>query len=524
MMAGAKLILLGLCLILGGFTVSAGVSVKDTQILILGAGPAGLRAADKLLENGITDFIILDGNDRIGGLTERLADIGGVTVNTGEIFIWNEEVEGLRAQGLSLQQITWGTEVRNDRNEDITDDYNTRWEEMDAARTAVNEDISPAILARQRPDISAKTAMAMKGWLATTPLDKVTQWFDFQYDVAVAIEDMSVLGPYQQDLLTEVEVDWYFVTDYANGPNAELKERLTDEQVQLNTFVIKVDQSAGGEKVVVTALDSDDVSHEYHADYVISTLSIGVLQHDRVEFTPPLPEWKLEQICRFQSSVIENIYLKFASKFWGDSEWILHASDEDLAGNGLFWPAFLNLDREGFHPGSGILVASLSKEEAVRVDGLTDEKIMEEIVQVLGLMYGEENVSELEEIKYSLLINNPNFYGDFSTYPVPANIPQDLHQRMGARVDRVFFADETASAVNIGRQIGNEEEAERAVDEIMECIAGECAAEYEPTPYWGMPQCEKEDGGELYGCVKILKKEGKTRKAHHHDHETPVSD
>lgn len=33
-----------------------------------------------------------------------------------------------------------------------------------------------------------------------------------------------------------------------------------------------------------------------HADYALCTFSLGVLQHDDVQFTPPLPAWKQEAI------------------------------------------------------------------------------------------------------------------------------------------------------------------------------------------------------------------------------------
>ena len=40
---------------------------KKCQILIIGAGMAGLAAANHLLKNGISDFLILEARNRIGG-------------------------------------------------------------------------------------------------------------------------------------------------------------------------------------------------------------------------------------------------------------------------------------------------------------------------------------------------------------------------------------------------------------------------------------------------------------------------
>lgn len=322
------------------------------------------------------------------------------------------------------------------------------------------------------------------------------------------MEDVSMAGELTQYLRTEVEASWYFITDFADGFYPVLRtELINGSHVEFQMDVASVDQS--GEKVLVTAMKDDQEGgnsepHVYAADYVISTLSVGVLQHGLV-FEPPLPEWKTEQIYRFQSSTASSIYLKFASKFWEDSEWILHASDREI-GQAEYWPAFLNLDKDGFHPGSSILVAALSKAEAVRVESLTEEQVKEEVMGVLRLMYGEENVSELEEIKYDHVTGAPH-YGTFETWPVDVTNPPDLHRRMGARVGKVFFADQAGSEVHLGRQLGGEEEAERVVGEILECMKGECPPEYSPVPYL---QCT--DDSDLYGCVKVLKKEGKTRK------------
>ena len=41
--------------------------VKEAQIIIIGAGPSGIAAASRLLENGIDNIVILEAENRIGG-------------------------------------------------------------------------------------------------------------------------------------------------------------------------------------------------------------------------------------------------------------------------------------------------------------------------------------------------------------------------------------------------------------------------------------------------------------------------
>ena len=40
---------------------------KDPRIIIIGAGPSGIAAASKLLENGFKNVTVLEAEDRIGG-------------------------------------------------------------------------------------------------------------------------------------------------------------------------------------------------------------------------------------------------------------------------------------------------------------------------------------------------------------------------------------------------------------------------------------------------------------------------
>lgn len=61
--------------------------IKNPKILIIGAGASGLAAATKLYENGLTNFKILEAEDRIGGRIHSvpfgrgLVDLGGQWVH-----------------------------------------------------------------------------------------------------------------------------------------------------------------------------------------------------------------------------------------------------------------------------------------------------------------------------------------------------------------------------------------------------------------------------------------------------------
>ncbi len=100
-----------------------------------------------------------------------------------------------------------------------------------------------------------------------------------------------------------------------------------------------------------------------------------MLQRGNVTFTPELPAWKTEQICRFQRGILDPIFLKFPYKFWGDEEWIIHAGNKPG-----HYPVFMNAEAEGLFPtGSNVLIGFVTGDEAIRVERLSDDDVKEEV-------------------------------------------------------------------------------------------------------------------------------------------------
>ena len=60
--------------------------VVTSDILILGAGMAGISAAKRLTERGLENFVIVEGADRIGGRV-REVNFGGVNVEVGANWV-----------------------------------------------------------------------------------------------------------------------------------------------------------------------------------------------------------------------------------------------------------------------------------------------------------------------------------------------------------------------------------------------------------------------------------------------------
>ena len=200
------------------------------------------------------------------------------------------------------------------------------------------------------PDMSQRSALRLGGWIPETAIDQVIEWFDFDFEYAETTEVTSANQ-------TEDIGDTYFMTDEGGYKQifddvaGFLKEPEYINHTRLNQKVLSIDYS-NDVSVVVTCEDGT----RYIGEYVLVTFSIGVLQSDSVRFIPPLPEWKDVIINKFHMAAYSHIYLSFPSKFWDDTEWIVHASDRRG-----YYPVFFNFLSEGFYPeGTPVLMAEVT--------------------------------------------------------------------------------------------------------------------------------------------------------------------
>lgn len=65
---------------------------EKKKVLILGAGAAGITAAKTLYDQGVTDFLVLEGQDYIGGRIKH-ASFAGIKVELGANWIQHADDE-----------------------------------------------------------------------------------------------------------------------------------------------------------------------------------------------------------------------------------------------------------------------------------------------------------------------------------------------------------------------------------------------------------------------------------------------
>ena len=69
----------------------------------------------------------------------------------------------------------------------------------------------------------------------------------------------------------------------------------------------------------------------YEGDRVIVAVPLGVLQANKIQFTPPLADSKIRAINRLGVGVMDKLWLEFPFQFWtadSNTDWIGFISDK----------------------------------------------------------------------------------------------------------------------------------------------------------------------------------------------------
>ena len=77
---------ISICLLWLSFAIVSSAPQGKKKVLILGAGTAGITAAKTLHDRGVTDFLVLEGQDYIGGRIKQ-ASLGGMKMELGANWI-----------------------------------------------------------------------------------------------------------------------------------------------------------------------------------------------------------------------------------------------------------------------------------------------------------------------------------------------------------------------------------------------------------------------------------------------------
>ncbi len=280
---------------------STSVKTPSADVLILGAGAAGLTAARELSAAG-KRVLLLEGRDRIGGriFTHHTAEY---PVELGAEFIhWRppEIFELVKQANLQLGAIAWNV-LRRDGN---------GWHaagEILSGMDGLFEKMST-----DRPDQSFQEF-----------LDRVTAEPEVKEQALGFIEGFHAADPRRISVYSlvrsnaadqEIDADHQF--RFAHGYDT-LAKSLSDSiqwrccELQLNTTVTEVEWKPGETLVRTTS------GAEFRAARAIITVPLGVLKSGGIRFSPGLAE-KETALRGLEMGTVGRANLSFKRKFWED--------------------------------------------------------------------------------------------------------------------------------------------------------------------------------------------------------------
>lgn len=418
--------------------------------IVVGAGMAGLAAADQLAEQG-ERVTVVEARERTGGRIHSVRAWDEVTLDVGASWMRGEEnnplsrlVEKAGARTATFNRATEtaydpkGRRLLFDRHRRNMEDVNLLHEHMYWATVSagpeesMEQGIDHALYdvnlvrsrARDATEIVHRLAESEHG--ADTEeiaFSSVGGTHEFSGDDVVFPTGMSVL------------------TDHlAQGLD-----------VRLEHVVLAVAHDDEGAKVRV---DTPDGEETLSADRVLITLPLGVLRDGGVEFDPPLPENKRESLGRLGNGRLEKLFLRFDEVFWGDAEVIVHLGTEK--GTWFHWHAGQSVF------GEPVLVCRNGGEAARFLAEMTEEEVVEHAMASLRSMF--KKAPDPMDHYLTHWAQDPFALGGFSFTAVGSG-DEDRAALAEPVGERVFFAGEATdiehSASVHGAMLSGLREADR---------------------------------------------------------------
>ena len=432
-------------------SVQANTHKTKQRVLVVGAGIAGLAAAQTLEQRG-HEAVVLEARERIGGRIwtstrwpDAPLDLGATWIHGvkgNPITALADKINARRVTTSYNKYIIYGTSGQwlNDAQEKRLDQFCKQIKK--ALRTAQNHHVDQSVQAAVEAELD---------WATLPPEDKRLVDFilngSIEHEYAGSTNDLSACW-YKYGAADAFKgQDALFV----NGYHEIITHLAKGVTVQLGQTVREVQW--GSENVSVVT-DKD----EYRADCVIIALPLGVLKAGMVGFSPALPEQKRQAIAALGIGVLNKCYLRFSQAFWPpECDWL-----EYMPARRGEWVEWVNFMRAARLP---VLLGFNAADHGRKIEGWTDERIVASAMRTLGTMF-RRNVPEPLDSQITRWASDPFAQGSYSCNAL-GSTPQMRDHLAPSLNNKVFFAGEATERTHFSTVHGAYLSGLRAAQEIM---------------------------------------------------------
>lgn len=391
-------------------------------VIVIGAGIAGLTAANLLRTAGV-DVFVLEARDRVGGRIQT-TEIAGSPVDLGASWIHTPRGNPLTALmdelGVATVPLSPDSPVR--AFDESAGDVLTPDVKRGLYRAYEGfDDASTRLIRRLGPDASLQEGIER---FAPGPGNRLVRTY---LALSVATLDYALSAP---DLALASQGLYH---ESLSGPDlipvggyGQLIEALA-EPLDIRT----------GHVVEAISVESDGVEvqasgENFQARSVVVTLPLGVLKAGTVDFSPPLPESKQSAIDRLRMGNLEKVVLAYADGWWRDGPDRLNLLEISSA---EAYPSFVDLG-----PPGATLMCLYGGRFAEQHSRDSQEEKVRMITEVLGRITGMQPPPPLD-VRATDWTNDPFSLGSYSNL-TPGAGESDLRTLAEPIWDRLVFAGE----------------------------------------------------------------------------------
>lgn len=391
--------------------------MRTVDVAIVGAGAAGLAAARRADELGLSAFVF-EAKDRIGGRTFTDSESFGVPWDRGAHWLHSADVNPLTriAETLSHAYLArprpfdgrfhlgggWG----------VAEDWRGYRDEFEAALERV-----------------VAAGESGKDIAVTDLLDGSSRWRRMVHHIFTAISGLPPSEISTADLAAyrDTEANW----PLERGYGALLQAHYRGMPVELSTPVTAIDTSGGS---IVLETPRGTVG----ARSLIVTVSTNVLASGAIRFTPALPDRVQKALAGIPTGSANKVAFHFRRNVFDlpDTSYVSFMDERDAAR-----PA-CSFQIRPF--GSELAIAYLGGDLSLNLERAGEGEMIDFARAALGDMFGTDIFTELSGVAATSWSTDPHTLGAYS-----CALPGEAHRRAVLAepvTERFFLAGEAVSA------------------------------------------------------------------------------
>jgi monoamine oxidase len=422
--------------------------VAGTDVIVIGAGAAGIAAARELVTSG-RSVIVLEARDRVGGRAFTDESFVSHPVELGAEFIHGENVA------------TWDW-VR----------------EFDLPTTGKAHDyemwahIGGQLLDREAffllaGDLLTREHELVQRWrqesLPEAPLsDALDRWGEF-FDQPLSAEARRMVDGMVASTLAsdarEVGIQASRNASYDNDGRFRhfrlLRGYSNLMRAASSALDIRTSEVVRRIRWDANAISIETQTNTYAASLAVVTLPLGVLQSGDVAFDPALPVEKSDAIDRMNAGSIGKVVLKFDNVYWPPNHTFMWTPLETQ----LWWRPGQGQDAE-----EPVVTAFFGGDASRRFGAMSPQEAARAAVDDLEAITGKRLHDRLAD--YRVLIWSSEQFTRMGYSSLPPG-GEGLREALAAPIGALHFAGEATSAVRPATVHGAIESGKRAANEIL---------------------------------------------------------